>query len=52
MFNNMYRFCLLVEAFYGAQHLDIATGSGDEVDDDPRTRVAGRDSGSYTERST
>jgi len=30
----------LVEAFYGSQHLDITTRSGDEVDDDACASVA------------
>lgn len=32
--------CSLIEAFYRSQHLNIATSSGDEIDDDARASVA------------
>ena len=37
---------LLVEAFYGPQHLDIPTGGSHEVDDDTSAGIGGSDGGS------
>jgi hypothetical protein len=31
---------LLIEAFYGSEHLNITTSSGDEIDDDASASVA------------